>query len=107
MDYTAWSMAYWEEASRVQERMAQVRQEGLPPSPQEEALQRRRLSILYEMYLDCVHTAKDLGRRAQRRAPRFIGPPIDPPARPPTGPGPGRSAAHAGKGQTHSSAPAF
>ena len=49
MDYTAWSMAYWEEASRVQERMAQVRQEGLPPSPQEEALQRRRLSILYEM----------------------------------------------------------
>ena len=67
MDYTAWSMAYWEEASRVQERMAQVRQEGLPPSPQEEALQRRRLSILYEMYLDCVHTAKDLGRRAQRQ----------------------------------------
>ena len=49
MDYTAWSMAYWEEASRVQERMAQVRQEGLPPSPQEEALQRRRLSFLYEM----------------------------------------------------------
>lgn len=67
MDYTAWSMAYWEEASRVQERMAQVRQEGLPPSPQEETLQRRRLSILYEMYLDCVHTAKDLGRRAQRQ----------------------------------------
>lgn len=67
MDYTAWSMAYWEEASRVQERMARVRQEGLPPSPQEEALQRRRLSILYEMYLDCVHTAKDLGRRAQRQ----------------------------------------
>ena len=69
MDYTAWSMAYWEEASRVQERMAQVRQEGLPPSPQEEALQRRRLSILYEMYLDCVHTAKDLaaGPSARRR----------------------------------------
>ena len=67
MDYTAWSMAYWEEASRVQEGMAQVRQEGLPPSAQQEALQRRRLSILYEMYLDCVHTAKDLGRRAQRQ----------------------------------------
>lgn len=33
MDYTAWSMAYWEEASRVQERMAQVRQEGLPLPP--------------------------------------------------------------------------
>ena len=78
MDYTAWSMAYWEEASRVQERMAQVRQEGLPPSPQEEALQRRRLSILYEMYLDCVHTAKDLGRRAQRQGQRQS--PIPPPA---------------------------
>ena len=37
------------------------------PSPQGEALHRRRLSILYEMYLDCVHTAKDLGRRAQRQ----------------------------------------
>ena len=67
MDYTAWSMAYWEEASRVQERMAQVRQEGLPPSPQEEALQRRRLSTLYEMYLERVHPPKDMGLRALRQ----------------------------------------
>ena len=37
------------------------------PLPQGGGAAKGRLSILYEMYLDCVHTAKDLGRRAQRQ----------------------------------------
>ena len=53
MDYTAWSMAYWEEASRVQERMAQVRQEGLPPSPR----RRRCKGGGFPSYMRCTWTA--------------------------------------------------
>ncbi len=64
MDYSAWSMEYWEEAIRVRKRMELVRQET--GDRRQEVLQKRRLAILYAMYLDCVHTAKDLDRRAKR-----------------------------------------
>ena len=75
MDYTAWSMEYWEEAERVQKRMDLIRQKVA--NQREEMLRKQRLAILYAMYLDCVHTAKDLERRAQRQkealecAPKF------------------------------------
>ncbi len=75
MDYTAWSMEYWEEADRVQKRMDLIRQKVA--NQREEMLRKRRLAILYAMYLDCIHIAKDLERRAQRQkealecAPKF------------------------------------
>lgn len=77
MDYVAWSREYWEEAYRVKARMDLIRQEPQPWGQEAVLLRKQRLHILYEMYLDCVHTAKDLGRRAQREggdascAPRF------------------------------------
>lgn len=63
MDYKAWSLEYWEEASRVRERMKQVREETV--TAKQEVLRKRRMAILYTMYLDCVHIAKDLERRAE------------------------------------------
>ena len=68
-------MEYWEEADRVQKRMDLIRQKVA--NQREEMLRKRRLAILYAMYLDCVNTAKDLERRAQRQkealecAPKF------------------------------------
>lgn len=62
MDYITWSRTYWEEADRVRERMERIRTKER--TPQEEAVRKRRLAILYEMYLDCVHTARALERRA-------------------------------------------
>ena len=63
MDYKAWSAEYWEEASRIKKWMEHVRKER--SEPKEEMARKRRLTILYAMYLDCVHTAKHLERRAQ------------------------------------------
>lgn len=62
MDYLTWSRTYWEEADRVRERMDRIRQQENRPA--EEISRKRRLTILYEMYLDCVHTAQALERRA-------------------------------------------
>ena len=47
-----------------------ARREQPPKSSPEEALQKRRLAILYGMYLDCVHTARELDSRAKQRGER-------------------------------------
>lgn len=62
MDYITWSRAYWDEAARVRDRMDRIRKQENRPA--EELTRKRRLTILYEMYLDCVHTAQALERRA-------------------------------------------
>lgn len=67
MDFTAWSQEYWDEAARVRARMDLVKKEGFPENREEERLQKRRLTILYSMYLDCTRTAKILSRRAARK----------------------------------------
>ncbi|MGI6254472.1 MAG: hypothetical protein ACOYJZ_02445 [Acutalibacter sp.] len=60
-------MEYWREADRVRQRLELLRQ-TVPPVDQEETLLlQRRMRILYDMYLDCVHTAKYLERRARQR----------------------------------------
>lgn len=66
MDYNTWSKTYWEEALRVKARMEHLQQEGQGATREEFLLRKRRLTILYEMYLDCVHTAKTLNRRAKQ-----------------------------------------
>ena len=66
MDYNAWSKTYWEEALRVKARMERLQREGQGATREEFLLRKRRLTILYEMYLDCVHTAKTLNRRAKQ-----------------------------------------
>lgn len=66
MDYRVWSESYWREASRVKERMNQIRREPKTGNKEEQILRQRRLAILYDMYLDCTHTAKLLAARAYR-----------------------------------------
>ncbi len=62
MDYITWSRTYWDEAARVRDRMERIRKQESRPA--EELARKRRLTILYEMYLDCVHTAQALERRS-------------------------------------------
>lgn len=94
MDYTAWSMAYWEEASRVQERMAQVRQEGLHVlrlALQQELTPRQRqcMELCVLQGLSQVEAGRQLGvnkatvcrhlqkaKRALRRAAGYAGLPV-------------------------------
>ena len=70
MNFSAWSVCYWDEAERVKERLELARREQPPKSSPEEALQKRRLAILYGVYLDCVHTARELDSRAKQRGER-------------------------------------
>lgn len=67
MNLTAWSMEYWKEAERVRERLECLRQCEPPADLEEDLLRQRRMRILYDMYLDCVHTAKYLEQRASRK----------------------------------------
>ena len=67
LNLTAWSMEYWKEAERVRERLERLRQSDPPVNQEEDLLLQRRMRILYDMYLDCVHTAKYLERRAGKQ----------------------------------------
>ena len=66
MDYNAWSKTYWDEALRVKACMERLQREGQGATREEFLLRKRRQAILYDMYLDCVHTAKTLNRRAKQ-----------------------------------------
>lgn len=70
MNLNAWSMEYWKEAARVRARLEHLRQSEPPANQEEDLLLQRRIRILYEMYLDCVHTAKYLERRASQKGAR-------------------------------------
>lgn len=67
MNLTAWSLDYWREAERVRERIELLRRGGPAADQEEELLIQRRMRILYDMYLDCVHTARYLERRGSQR----------------------------------------
>ncbi len=64
MDYRTWSEEYFAEADRVRERLERLRREPLPQSRDEHLLRQRRAAILYNMYLECLHTARLLAARA-------------------------------------------
>ena len=63
MDFMKWSQSYWEEAARVQDLL---RQEPETQDRQAARSRRRRLALLYEMYLECRQTARLLERRAKQ-----------------------------------------
>ena len=75
MDFMKWSQSYWEEAARVQERMDLLRQEPETQDRQAARSRRRRLALLYAMYLECRQTARLLERRGkqERRGQRWKG----------------------------------
>lgn len=67
MDYKKWGAEYLEEAKTLKDRAARLRKQ-LPAAAGEEAvLLNWRVSLLREMYLECLHTGTDLWERGDRR----------------------------------------
>ena len=63
MTYTEWSSQYFESAEQLKEKIAELKN-SLLTSPAEQLKDiNARISGLYQMYLDCMHTANNLIKR--------------------------------------------
>jgi hypothetical protein len=60
MDYREWGMEYLGEAERLKRHTALLRQQLKRVSGETEVLLFRRISMLNEMYLECLHTGRCL-----------------------------------------------
>lgn len=60
MDYHEWGMEYLEEAEKLKERIAPLRRQAGTAGSEAAIKLYRRISVLNEMYLDCLHTGRYL-----------------------------------------------
>lgn len=67
MDDYEWGMEYLEEAERLREYLAPLRRELKAASGEERIGLYRRVSMLCEMYLELLHTGRDLTERGERK----------------------------------------
>ena len=65
MDYTEWGKNYLDEANALKERIAPLKRELKTAEREAAPLLFRRIVLLEEMYLDCLHTGKYLIKRAK------------------------------------------
>lgn len=63
MTYQDWAREYYDSAKRMKESIERLKHEMKNTPVQELAEISSRLSIMYDMYLDCIHVADMLGSR--------------------------------------------
>ena len=63
MTYAQWAGEYLESAEKIKSRIECLRREQRTADPGELKALDWRISVLYGMYLDCMHTAEILNRR--------------------------------------------
>ena len=66
MDYRAWGREYLREAAMLKRHTESLRRELKRVSGQDAVLLFRRVSMLNEMYLECLHTGGELVRKGDR-----------------------------------------
>lgn len=65
MDYGQWGAEYLEEADRLKKRVDALRKEFTGLRNEDAILLYRRIAMLYEMYLECLHTGRCLTERGE------------------------------------------
>ena len=66
MDFFEWGTEYQKEAEKLREYLRPLKRKLKNVSGQERILLNRRVSMLYEMYLELLHTGKELFERGKR-----------------------------------------
>lgn len=66
MDYRKWGQEYLREAAALKRHMAPLRGELKRVSGQDAVLLCRRVAMLNEMYLECLHTGEELVEKGER-----------------------------------------
>lgn len=69
MDYSSWGMEYLREAETLKNHTAALRRELKGLTGEDEILMYRRISMMYTMYLECLHTGRFLLERGKRNEP--------------------------------------
>ncbi|MDF1494366.1 hypothetical protein [Caproiciproducens sp. CPB-2] len=67
MDYNEWGAEYLNEAERIKERLAPLRRQARQAGNEEASGLYRRIALLNDMYLDCLHTGRYLVRIGAER----------------------------------------
>ncbi|NLJ30961.1 MAG: hypothetical protein GX424_05070 [Clostridiales bacterium] len=62
MNYNEWGNQYLEEAARLKEHLRPIREQAKTADNETAARLYRRIALLNEMYLECIHTGNDLLR---------------------------------------------
>ncbi len=70
MDYRKWGREYLQEAAMLKRHLAPLRQELKRVSGRDAVLLYRRVAMLNEMYLECLHTGRELAERGERNEAR-------------------------------------
>lgn len=65
MDYVEWGRGYLEEAKVLKERIAPLNRELKTADHETAPLLYRRIAILEDMYLECLHTGRYLVERGE------------------------------------------
>lgn len=60
MDYNEWGMEYLYEAEKLKERMIPLRRQAKLVNNETASKLYRRIAMLNDMYLDCLHTGRYL-----------------------------------------------
>jgi hypothetical protein len=67
MDYNEWGRQYLNEAEKLKEYLTPLRRQARTLSGKKAAVLFRRIAMLNEMYLDCLHTGRFLTERGGSR----------------------------------------
>lgn len=67
MDFYEWGTDYLCEAERLRDYLKPLRRELKTACGEDGVLLERRVSMLYDMYLELLHTGRDLRERGSRR----------------------------------------
>lgn len=67
MDYNEWGKKYLKEAEKLKEYLTPLKKQAKTLSGKQAVLLLRRIALLNEMYLDCLHTGKLLTERGESR----------------------------------------
>jgi hypothetical protein len=67
MDYNEWGRIYLNEAEKLKEYLTPLRKQARTLNGKQAAILFRRIAMLNEMYLDCLHTGRLLTERGESR----------------------------------------
>ena len=67
MDYNEWGTEYLDEAERLRKRITPLRKQAAEEGSEAAAKLYRRISVLNDMYLDCLHTGQYLVQSGAKR----------------------------------------
>jgi hypothetical protein len=67
MDYNEWGREYLNEAEKLRERIVPLRRQAATAGSEAAAKLYRRIGVLNDMYLDCLHTGRYLTQSEAKR----------------------------------------